>query len=85
MSRPSLLMLDEPSLGIMPKLVADIFERIHDIRQKGITVFLVEQNVYEALNIADRAYVLQTGRIILEGKGAELLESDLVRKAYLGM
>jgi len=85
MSRPSLLMLDEPSLGIMPKLVADIFERIHDIRQKGITVFLVEQNVYEALSISDRAYVLQTGRIILEGKGEELLESDLVRQAYLGM
>ncbi|HYW85487.1 MAG TPA: ABC transporter ATP-binding protein [Spirochaetia bacterium] len=85
MSRPSLLMLDEPSLGIMPKLVAEIFERIHDIRQKGITVFLVEQNVYEALSISDRAYVLQTGRIILEGKGEELLESDLVRQAYLGM
>jgi len=85
MSRPSLLMLDEPSLGIMPKLVADIFERIQDIRQKGITVFLVEQNVYEALSIADRAYVLQTGRIMLEGKGKELLESDLVRQAYLGM
>jgi len=85
MSRPSLLMLDEPSLGLMPKLVADIFERIHDIRQKGITVFLVEQNVYEALSISDRAYVLQTGRIILEGKGEELLGSDLVRQAYLGM
>jgi len=85
MSRPSLLMLDEPSLGIMPKLVAEIFERIHDIRQKGITVFLVEQNVYEALSISDRAYVLQTGRIILEGKGEELLRSDLVRQAYLGM
>jgi len=85
MSRPALLMLDEPSLGIMPKLVAEIFERIHDIRQKGITVFLVEQNVYEALSVSDRAYVLQTGRIILEGKGEELLESDLVRQAYLGM
>ncbi|MFZ3213339.1 MAG: ABC transporter ATP-binding protein [Terriglobales bacterium] len=85
MSRPSLLMLDEPSLGIMPKLVAEIFEKIHDIRQKGITVFLVEQNVYEALSVSDRAYVLQTGRIVLEGKGEELLESDLVRQAYLGM
>jgi len=85
MSRPSLLMLDEPSLGIMPKLVAEIFERIHDIRQQGITVFLVEQNVYEALSISDRAYVLQTGRIVLEGKGEELLKSDLVRQAYLGM
>ncbi|HVO78699.1 MAG TPA: ABC transporter ATP-binding protein [Candidatus Bathyarchaeia archaeon] len=85
MSRPALLMLDEPSLGIMPKLVAEIFERIHDIRQQGITVFLVEQNVYEALSISDRAYVLQTGRIVLEGKGEELLKSDLVRQAYLGM
>jgi branched-chain amino acid transport system ATP-binding protein len=85
MSRPSLLMLDEPSLGIMPKLVSEIFERIHVIREKGITVFLVEQNVYEALSISDRAYVLQSGRIVLEGTGEELLKSDLVRQAYLGM
>ena len=85
MSHPSLLMLDEPSLGIMPKLVSEIFERVHEIRQKGVTVFLVEQNVYEALSISDRAYVLQTGRIVLEGTGEELLKSDLVRKAYLGM
>jgi branched-chain amino acid transport system ATP-binding protein len=84
MSRPSLLMLDEPSLGIMPKLVAQIFETIHDIRKRGITVLLVEQNVFEALAVADRAYVLQTGRIVLEGKGRELLDSDLVRNAYLG-
>ncbi|MFI5341391.1 MAG: ABC transporter ATP-binding protein [Candidatus Methylomirabilales bacterium] len=85
MSRPSLLMLDEPSLGIMPKLVSEIFKTIHEISQKGVTVFLVEQNVYEALSISNRAYVLQTGRIVLEGKGDELLKSDLVRKAYLGM
>jgi len=85
MSRPSLLMLDEPSLGIMPKLVSEIFRTIHEISQKGVTVFLVEQNVYEALSISDRAYVLQTGRIVLEGKGDALLQSDLVRKAYLGM
>ncbi len=85
MSRPSLLMLDEPSLGIMPKLVSEIFERIHQIRQKGVTVFLVEQNVYEALSVSDRAYVLQSGRIVLEGTGEELLRSDLVRQAYLGM
>jgi len=85
MSRPSLLMLDEPSLGIMPKLVSEIFKTIHEISQKGVTVFLVEQNVFEALDIADRAYVLQTGRIVLEGKGKNLLKSDLVRKAYLGM
>jgi branched-chain amino acid transport system ATP-binding protein len=85
MSRPSLLMLDEPSLGIMPKLVSEIFRTIHEISQKGVTVFLVEQNVYEALSISDRAYVLQTGRIVLEGRGHDLLKSDLVRKAYLGM
>jgi branched-chain amino acid transport system ATP-binding protein len=85
MSRPALLMLDEPSLGIMPKLMSEIFKTIHEISQKGVTVFLVEQNVYEALDISDRAYVLQTGRIVLEGKGKDLLRSDLVRKAYLGM
>ncbi len=85
MSRPSLLMLDEPSLGIMPKLVSEIFERVHAIREQGVTVFLVEQNVYEALSVSDRAYVLQTGRIVLEGGGQELLKSDLVRQAYLGM
>jgi branched-chain amino acid transport system ATP-binding protein len=85
MSRPSLLMLDEPSLGIMPKLVSEIFKTIHEISQKDVTVFLVEQNVFEALNISNRAYVIQAGRIVLEGKGSDLLQSDLVRKAYLGM
>ena len=85
MSRPALLMLDEPSLGIMPKLVSEIFQTIHTISAQGVTVFLVEQNVYEALDISNRAYVLQTGRIVLEGTGKELLQSDLVRKAYLGM
>jgi branched-chain amino acid transport system ATP-binding protein len=84
MSRPSLLLLDEPSLGIMPKLVAEIFRAVGDIRKRGITVLLVEQNVFEALEVSDRAYVLQTGRVVLEGTGQELLRSDLVRKAYLG-
>jgi branched-chain amino acid transport system ATP-binding protein len=84
MSQPKLLMLDEPSLGIMPKLVSEIFDIIGRIRNQGITVFLVEQNVFEALEVSDRAYVLQTGRIVLEGKGKELLSSDLVREAYLG-
>ena len=84
MSRPTLLLLDEPSLGIMPKLVTEIFATIREIRKQGITVLLVEQNVFEALEVSDRAYVLQTGRIVLEGTGAELLRSDLVRKAYLG-
>ena len=84
MSRPQLLLLDEPSLGIMPKLVAQIFDTIHHIRDQGVTVLLVEQNVFEALEISDRAYVLQSGRIVLEGTGAELVRSDLVREAYLG-
>jgi branched-chain amino acid transport system ATP-binding protein len=84
MSQPKLLMLDEPSLGIMPKLVSEIFQVIGTIRNLGITVFLVEQNVFEALEVSDRAYVLQTGRIVLEGKGSDLLHSDLVREAYLG-
>ncbi|HET7784930.1 MAG TPA: ABC transporter ATP-binding protein [Myxococcales bacterium] len=85
MSRPSLLMLDEPSLGIMPRLVAQIFDTIHRIREQGVTVLLVEQNVFEALEISDRGYVLQSGRIVLEGAGKDLLGSDLVRKAYLGI
>ena len=84
MSRPKLLLLDEPSLGIMPKLVAEIFATIREIRKQGVTVLLVEQNVFEALEVADRAYVLQTGRIVLEGTGPDLLRSDLVRQAYLG-
>jgi branched-chain amino acid transport system ATP-binding protein len=85
MSRPRLLLLDEPSLGIMPKLVSEIFRTIQEISGKGLTVLLVEQNVHEALHIARRAYVLQTGRIVLEGDGEELLRSDMVRQAYLGM
>ena len=85
MSSPSLLMLDEPSLGLMPKLVSEIFHVVREISQKGVTVLLVEQNVFEALQISHRAYVLQTGRIVLEGGGSELVKSDLVRKAYLCM
>jgi branched-chain amino acid transport system ATP-binding protein len=85
MSRPEMLMLDEPSLGLMPKLVSEIFKIVQEISRKGVTVLLVEQNVYEALQISNRAYVLQTGRIVLEGLGADLIKSDLVRQAYLGM
>ena len=85
MSRPTLLMLDEPSLGLMPKLVSDIFKIIREISRNGVTVLLVEQNVFEALQISHRAYVLQAGLVVLEGKGEELLKSDLVRRAYLGM
>ncbi len=85
MSKPSLLILDEPSLGLSPKLVSEIFAIVKDINARGVTVLLVEQNVYEALEISARAYVLQTGRIVMEGIGRELLKSDMVREAYLGM
>ena len=85
MSRPKLLMLDEPSLGLMPTLVTQVFDTIKRINAEGSTILLVEQNVREALELAHRAYVLQTGNIVLEGTGEELLESDLVRKAYLGI
>ena len=85
MSNPSLLILDEPSLGLGPKLVSDIFRIVSEINARGVTVLLVEQNVYEALDISSRAYVLQTGRIVMEGQGQELLKSDHVREAYLGM
>jgi branched-chain amino acid transport system ATP-binding protein len=85
MSNPSLLILDEPSLGLGPKLVSDIFRIVKEINVRGVTVLLVEQNVYEALDICSRAYVLQTGRIVMEGQGQELLKSDQVREAYLGM
>jgi branched-chain amino acid transport system ATP-binding protein len=69
----------------MPKLVSEIFKIIREISQNGVTVLLVEQNVFEALQISNRAYVLQTGHIVLGGRGEDLLKSDLVRKAYLGM
>ena len=85
MSRPDLLMLDEPSLGVMPKLITEIFRTVERITNEGVTVLLVEQNVFEALKVCHRAYVLQTGRIVMEGTGSELSQSDLVRKAYLGM
>ncbi len=85
MSRPSLLILDEPSLGLSPKLVSDIFRIVKEINAQGVTILLVEQNVYEALEVSHRAYVLQTGHIVMEGQGQELLKSDLVRQAYLGM
>jgi branched-chain amino acid transport system ATP-binding protein len=85
MSRPKLLLLDEPSLGLMPKLVDEIFDVVLRLRTEGLTVLLIEQNVFEALEVADRAYVLQTGRIVLEGTGKELLSNDGIRKAYLGI
>jgi len=85
MSKPRLLMLDEPSLGLSPILVADIFRVIKEVHTAGVTVLLVEQNVFRTLEVADRAYVLGNGRIVLQGSGAELLANDHVRKAYLGL
>jgi branched-chain amino acid transport system ATP-binding protein len=85
MSRPRILMLDEPSLGLAPLLVDDVLVTVRKLKQEGITILLVEQNVREALDLADRAYVLQTGRIVGEGSGRELLESDMFREAFLGI
>jgi len=84
MSHPKLLMLDEPSMGLAPILVDQIFEIIKELHASGVTVLLVEQNARMALSIADRAYVLETGKVALSGTGAELMASDKVREAYLG-
>ena len=85
MSRPRILMLDEPSLGLAPLLVDEVFDTIRKLKEEGMTILLVEQNVREALELADRGYVLQTGRIVGQGSGAELLESDMFREAFLGI
>jgi branched-chain amino acid transport system ATP-binding protein len=85
MSRPRLLLLDEPSLGIAPRLVVRIFESLQEINERGITVLLVEQRLQQALRLASRGYVLQTGRVALAGSSDELLASDEVRRAYLGL
>lgn len=85
MSNPSLFMMDEPSLGLAPRLVDEVLDTVRKLKQEGMTILLVEQNVREALEIADRGYVLQTGRIVLEGTGEELIKSDVVRKAFLGI
>ena len=84
MSRPKLLMLDEPSLGLAPLLVKEIFDIIKRIHKEGMTVLLVEQNAFAALKIADYAYVLETGKVVLQGTGEELLQDERVKKAYLG-
>lgn len=84
MSKPKLIMMDEPSMGLSPILVEQIFSIIAELRQSGATILLVEQNANKALKITDRAYVLETGRITLNGSGRELLESEDVKKAYLG-
>jgi branched-chain amino acid transport system ATP-binding protein len=85
MSRPRLLLLDEPSWGVAPIIVSRIFETIQAINRSGVAVLLVEQNVKRALSVAHRALVIQTGRVVASGTGAELMGSDLVRKAYLGL
>ncbi len=85
MSKPKLLLLDEPSLGLAPLVVETILGVVRDLRSAGISILLVEQNVNAALGISDRAYVIETGRIVTEGTGRELLERDEIRKSYLGM
>jgi branched-chain amino acid transport system ATP-binding protein len=85
MSSPRLCMFDEPSYGLAPKLLSEVLEVIKRLREHGITVFLVEQNVRRTLETADRAYVLENGQIVLEGKGKDLLQNEQVKKAYLGL
>lgn len=84
MSKPKLLLLDEPSMGLAPILVREIFSIIEDIKKQGVTVLLVEQNARMALSVADRAYVLETGNVVMSGTGKELAESEDIQKAYLG-
>jgi branched-chain amino acid transport system ATP-binding protein len=85
MSSPKLLMLDEPSLGLMPKLVDEMLEALAKLRNMGKTILLVEQNVFESLDLSDRGYVLQTGRTVQQGTGKELLNSEAIKKAFLGL
>jgi len=85
MSRPRLCIIDEPSSGLAPLLVDEIFRIIQGLRDQGIAIFLIEQNVQQTLEIADRAYVLENGRVILAGKSKQLLQEELIRKAYLGL
>jgi branched-chain amino acid transport system ATP-binding protein len=85
MSGPRLLMLDEPSLGLAPLLVDEVLDTVRKLKREGITILLVEQNVREALDLADRGYVIQTGKIVNHGTGEELLASDLIRSAFLGI
>ena len=84
MSNASMLMMDEPSMGLSPLLVQEIFDIIRDIHKEGMTILLVEQNAQMALSVADRAYVLETGHVVMDGTGAELLTNERVRNAYLG-
>lgn len=84
MSKPKIMLMDEPSMGLSPLLVKEIFEIIKQLNQEGMTILLVEQNAKMALSITHRAYVLETGKIVLQGKASDMLENDNVRKAYLG-
>ena len=84
MSKPKIILMDEPSMGLSPILVNEIFDIIQEVSNSGTTVLLVEQNAKKALSIADRAYVLETGKIVLEGKAEDLLNDDSIKKAYLG-
>ena len=84
MSKPKLIVMDEPSMGLSPIFVNEIFDIIQEVSQSGTTVLLVEQNAKKALSIADRGYVLESGRIVLEGDAKDLLNNDQVKKAYLG-
>jgi branched-chain amino acid transport system ATP-binding protein len=84
MSRPKLMMMDEPSLGLAPIIVKDIFDIIKEINRQGVTILLVEQNANMALQTANTAYVLETGRLTMKGTGRELLNDEAVRRAYLG-
>jgi branched-chain amino acid transport system ATP-binding protein len=85
MGQPELIMFDEPSLGLAPALVQELFKTIRALNQRGLTVILVEQNVAVSLKLADRAYVLENGRIVMKGSGDVLLHDDRVRQAYLGI
>ena len=85
MSLPQLLLIDEPSMGLAPIVVAELFRTIRTINREGVTVFLVEQNARQAMEISDRAYVLENGRVVREGMSKELLKDDEIRKAYLGL
>ena len=84
MSHPKIILMDEPSMGLSPIFVNEIFDIIQEVSKSGTTVLLVEQNAKKALSIADRGYVLETGRIVLEGNAKDLLDNEQVKKAYLG-
>lgn len=85
MAKPRLLLLDEPSMGLAPLIIEEVFNIVRELKEEGITIFLVEQNASQALALADRGYVLETGKVVIEGTGHELLSNEKVREAYLGM